>query len=181
MTRLRGLPHLPRWCLIGWILGLTSQINIAVRLDDFAYKLLAMQLAPSYQSFQQQISAWTESDLARYYEHLSFDLIHPVIYGVAITLNLAWGFRAAGVSSRYDLWLGAPLLAGLLDEIENYAHYTAITLYSSGSEAMTDLPAWTFMVGCTAAKLKWGIASVSLTALPVLAWRARHASRLSQR
>ena len=106
MTQLRNLPNLPRWCLLGWVLGLASQANIALRLDDFALKLLTMQLAPNYEVFQGSLSTWTASDIAHYYEHLGFDLVHPIIYGVAISLNLAWSFRAAAQhvlhTSRYE-------------------------------------------------------------------------------
>lgn len=169
MTRLRDLPNLPRWCLLGWVLGLASQANIVLRLDDFALKLLMMQLAPDYEVFQGSLSTWTASDIAHYYEHLGFDLIHPIIYSVAISLNLAWSFRAAGVSSRHNLWLAAPLLAGLLDEIENYAHYTAVTLCQPETDSLIDFPMWTFTVGSTAAKLKWSIVLASFATILILA------------
>ena len=176
LTQLRNISHLPRWCMIGWVIGLASQVNIAITINVFASKLGALQLSPTYASFQQNIATWTASDVERYYAHFGLDLVHPIIYGVALALNLAWGFRAAGVPSRYDVLLAAPLIAGLLDEVENYAHYVAVSMYQPGSEALPDLPWWTFGVGCTAAKIKWLLALGTIAALPILMWRARRRS-----
>ena len=176
LTRLRTLPNLPFWCLLGWVIGLISQINIAITIDTFASKLGALQLSLTYISFQQNMMTWTADDVTRYYAHLGFDLLHPMIYGVALALNLAWGFRAAGVASRYDVWLAAPLIAGLLDEVENYSHYVAVSMYLPSSEIAPDLPWWTFGVGCTAAKVKWVLALGTIAILPVLAWHARRRS-----
>ena len=173
LTKLRTLPYLPYWCLFGWIMGLISQVNIALTIGTFASKLGALQLSASYLSFKQNIMTWTADDVAHYYAHLGFDLIHPIIYGVALALNLAWGFRAAGVNTRYDIWLAAPLIAGLLDEIENYSHYVAVSMYVPSSEIVPTFPWWTFAVGCTAAKVKWVLALGTLVTLPILAWRAR--------
>lgn len=177
LTQLRNLPHLPRWCLFGWVAGLTSQINIAITIDAFAPKLGALQLSPTYASFQQNIATWSAGDVASYYAHFGWDLAHPIIYGVALALNLAWGFRAAGISTRYDFWLAAPLIAGVLDEIENGAHYVAVSMYQPGVDVLPDVPWWTFGVGCTAAKIKWLLALGTLVALPVLAWRSRRRER----
>ena len=179
LTQLRNIEHLQRWCLLGWVIGLASQINIAVTLGDFAPKLAALQLAPTYASFQNNIATWTVSDVERFYAHFGLDLLHPVLYSVALSLNLAWGFRATGLAARYNVWLSAPLIAGCLDLIENCAHYVAVSMYQPYSGALPEPPWWTFGVGCTAAKIKWLIALCTLAALPALAWRARRLAATS--
>lgn len=176
---LRRIPHLPKLAIAAALLTLASQVNIAMALGSFAPKLGALQLSPSYAAFTTDLGTWSPSDIAHYHAHFGFDLVHPILYGVALALNLLWGLRAAGFSPRLDALIAAPLLAGLLDQLENGCHYVAVTTYAAMPEGAVDLatiPWWTFGVGSTAAKVKWILALGTLASLPVLAvlaWRRR--------
>lgn len=169
---LRALPRLPRLVGIGWVIYLTSQANIIRALGSTVDGLIALQTATSHARVIEVLGAWTADDRAHFAAHLPFDVVHPLIYSTVLALSLAWGFRTVDVPRRFDAWLCLPFLAGVCDELENFAHYVAVN-------ATPNVPFWTFALGSPASMTKWAIAVGGLVALIVLVivgFKRRHSS-----
>ena len=171
--RLRAWPRLPLAVGIGWAFYLPSQAYIAHTLGESRAKMVAMQTSLTHQGLADTLATFTEADFANYAAHAHWDIVHVFIYSITLCWSLAWGFRATGVSRRWDGILWLPFVAGAMDQLENFASHVVIS-------SLPDIPFWAFACAATGSVIKWSIGLPGLFSLPVfvaIATVQRHGKR----
>lgn len=144
--------------LIGWSAAyVLSQANIARLLGPTAPKLLQTQTALSARSYRAVLDSMDESETARFRSHFVPDMVHPVIYAVA----LCTGARRLGQltdlspATRRALAV-APVAAAVADYVENVVdlhlldHREAITDARVRAISTVSITKWVLSIGALA-------------------------------
>lgn len=138
--------------------------------------IFALQLAFTPQRFQFVLEQWGDDAVQHYVTGMWLDYIYPVAYSLALAGLLAWlTSRPNQAPARWQLTLfSLPLIAGLLDWVENSLHLLMLAvLHSSSSPVLV-------FIASLAAAIKWTFAAISILAILVLA-ALRTATFMSQR
>ena len=148
-----------------------SQISLTRLMGPIANEALGLQLTFSADRFSETVQGWSAEDMQNYLRQLRWDYLHLVIYGFA----LWWGvfrlnqLRPLHPRLRKGL-LAAPIIAGLLDVVEDSIH---LWMLHAAPDLMIAQP-WV-AIAATAALAKWTLA---LGTLAYLAWNLPRAYSL---
>lgn len=125
-----------------------------------------LQLAFRAEKFQAVLAAWGERNVAAYVSGMWLDFLYPLAYALALSGWIAVLTRRADTPpSRFTLALfAAPLLAALLDYVENSLHLLMLVGLNTAP------PALVFLASLAAA-VKWGLAGLAILAILFLTFR----------
>jgi hypothetical protein len=143
--------------LLFGIIYIVSQIIIANILHPLDSRLfLKAQTTFSREIYLNLLQGWEQAGMmGRYRLHFYFDFIHPVWYSIFISALLAKGMNLNRWSSRFNILLLIPFIAGMMDLVENVFHALFISNYSTISDHHIFLSA-------LASNTKWALALGSL-------------------
>ncbi|MCS6995133.1 MAG: penicillin acylase family protein [Anaerolineales bacterium] len=133
-------------------------------LPPGAPTIFDLQLAFSTEKFQSVIAAWGDGNVAAYVNGMWLDYLYPIAYALALSAWLAvLTRRAAAPPSPFTLALfAAPLLAALLDYLENSLHLLMLV-------GLKTTPAALVFLASLAAALKWMLAGLTIFVILLLA------------
>lgn len=122
-----------------------------------------LQLAFTVEKFQSTLAAWGEENVAAYIDGMWVDYLYPIAYALALSGWLAvLTHRADHPPSRFTLALfAAPLLAALLDYVENSLHLLMLTVLHA-------TPAALVFLASLAAAVKWTLAGLAILGIVFL-------------
>ncbi|MFC9787566.1 hypothetical protein [Rhodococcus sp. NPDC127528] len=144
--------------LLGWSVAyVVSQANIARLLGPTGPKLLATQTAMSARSYRAVLDSMDEAETARFRSHFGPDMVHPVIYAVALCTGAKRLGQLADLSpaTRRALY-AAPVVAAAADYVENVVdlhlldHREAITDARVRSISTVSITKWILSLGTLA-------------------------------
>lgn len=135
-------------------------------LPPNAPTIFDLQLAFTAEKFQSVLAAWGEQNVAAYVNSMWLDFLYPIAYALALSGWIAVLTRRADAPpSRPALaFFAAPLLAALLDYLENSLHLLMLAVLHTAP------PALVFLASLAAA-VKWALAGIAI--LIILALTAR--------
>lgn len=160
---LRGLSRQP-WALVFFAgMFLVSQLSILVVLAPVGFDAVwQMQTTMSADTFSAVLADVYARDAAEdYIAHFYYDFLHPVWYSVLLVLLLGRAMDRAGWPAGRDAWLLIPLLAGVLDQVQNALHFYMVMDTANIAPVLVQL-------GNGAGLLKMAVIGLPLLALPVL-------------
>ncbi|MBM3180143.1 MAG: penicillin acylase family protein [Chloroflexi bacterium] len=144
-------------------------------LPPGAPSIFDLQLAFTPQRFQFVMEQWGEAAMQNYVTGMWMDYIYPVAYSLALAGFIAWlTVRPNQPPARWHLTLfSLPLIAGLLDWVENTLHLVMLAVLHS-------TPFVLVFIASLAAAIKWTLAVISILAIFAFAV-LRTATFMSQR
>lgn len=110
--------------LLGFFGGiyLVSQVVIATLVHPLGTQQMVLLQVTGFSAadYLQTFATWEAAGTMPFYvAHLIFDDLHWIWYSIALSAFLALGLNAAHRSRRWNVVLLFPLIAGVLDGIEN--------------------------------------------------------------
>lgn len=85
--------------------------------------VLQLQTTLSSDTFKSIASGWMASgQIVIYYRHFYFDNIHPVWYGIFLSLLIARAFKVNDINPKFNWILLTPFVAAICDMFENMMH-----------------------------------------------------------
>jgi penicillin amidase len=132
-------------------------------LPPGAPSIFDLQLAFTPQRFQFVMEQWGEAAMQNYVTGMWMDYIYPVAYSLALAGFIAWLTVCPNQSpARWHLILfSLPLIAGLLDWVENSLHLLMLAVLHATPSALV-------FIASLAAAIKWILAAVSILAILLL-------------
>jgi hypothetical protein len=102
----------------------TSQIIIGSILHPLGTsQVLALQTTMNSDRFKAIASGWIVTHrIEIYLRHFRFDNLHPVWYGIFLSLLIARGFKINNIHPKYNWFILTPFLAAICDLFENMMH-----------------------------------------------------------
>ena len=138
-------------------LYLVSQTIIGIIIQDLNLILfLKAQTTFSKTVFLDLLAQWHQAGLMPdYLHHFYFDFLHPLWYAGFLGALMAKAMNLNQIPYKFNFLLLMPVVAGLLDLVENSFHI----LFISDAEAITQPR---IFASALSANLKWGLAGVSI-------------------
>jgi len=160
--------HLASWWII---LGFgaayfLSQAAIGARVHALGADMLRVQTTLSAETVRAIFAKWDAAGLVDVYSsHYSYDMVHPLWYGVFLTALLARGFDANRVPASRNALLLLPFVAAVCDLLENLIHLTFVA-------DRANITTSAVLIANGAALTKWAIAGGSVVAVAALTLNA---------
>ncbi|GAA4477967.1 hypothetical protein GCM10023094_21090 [Rhodococcus olei] len=144
--------------LIGWSVAyVLSQANIARLLGRTGPTLLASQTAMSARAYRSILDSMDEAETARFRSHFAPDMVHPVIYAVALYTGGTLLAQLTDLSPGTQRALRvAPVVAAACDYVENVVdlhlldHREAITDTRVRAISTVSITKWVLSLGTLA-------------------------------
>ncbi len=132
-------------------------------LPPNAPTIFDLQLAFRTEKFQSVLAAWGETNVAAYLNGMWLDFLYPIAYALALSGWIAVLTRRADQppSGPALAFFAAPLLAALLDYLENLLHILMLAVLHS-------TPAALVFLASLAAAIKWALAGISILVILTL-------------
>ena len=132
-------------------------------LPPGAPSIFDLQLAFTPQRFQFVMEQWGVAAMQNYVTGMWMDYIYPVAYSLALAGFIAWlTVRPNQPPTRWQLALfSLPLIAGLLDWVENTLHLLMLAVLHATPSALV-------FIASLAAAIKWTLAAISILAILLL-------------
>lgn len=150
------------------VLFVISQTIIGIIIHDLN-PLLFIQAQTTFSKdvFVDLLAQWQQAGLMSNYAHHFYpDFLHPVWYAVFLCALMAKAMNLNQISPKFNFLLLAPVVAGLLDLVENIFH----VLFISDNAAITQPR---IFASALSANLKWGLAGISILIIGFLFLRHR--------
>ena len=143
--------------IIFGVLYLISQTIIGIIIHDLNPLLfIKAQTTFSKVVLLDLFAQWHQAGLMpNYCRHFYFDFLHPLWYAGFLCALMAKAMNLNQIPQKFNLLLLIPIIAGLLDLVENSFH----VLFISNADAITQPR---IFVSALSANLKWGLAGVSI-------------------
>ena len=161
-----------------WLLALfgsiflVSQVVIAIVLHPLGtHTMVGLQVTGfTAEIYRATFAAWEAAGTMPFYHaHFVFDNVHPVWYSIALSVCLALGLDAARLSDRWNIVILFPLVAGILDVIENGLQQVFLS-HPQYLTMIDPLPA----ISTVASIGKWSLALPSIVLIVWFYLRARN-------
>ncbi len=106
------------------VIYFTSQIIIGSIMHPLGVvDALRLQTTLSSDTFKSIASGWMASgQIGIYYRHFYFDNIHPVWYGIFLSLLIARAFKINNINPKFNWIVLTPFVAAICDMFENMMH-----------------------------------------------------------
>lgn len=145
------------------LLYAVSQIALGIiihHLDTLLF--LKAQTTFSADVLTDLLTQWDQAGLMPHYlHHFYLDFFHPFWYAMFLAAFLAKAMDLNHLSDNYNPLLLMPMVAGVMDLVENSFH----VFYISDIEAIAS---WQVGVSALAANVKWGLAGLSVAGIAFL-------------
>jgi hypothetical protein len=132
------VPTGPQCCCFFLCIAALSELSVYVMLAPVGLGAVwTLQTTLSVPVFEAQLADLFVRGVAeQYIAHYYYDFINPFWYSVLLALLLGRAMNACGVPSRFDGWALLPLLAGVLDGMQNLLHLYMVVDTANVSAAL---------------------------------------------
>ncbi|MCX7678777.1 MAG: hypothetical protein N2316_06125 [Spirochaetes bacterium] len=145
------------------VLYVISQVAIAVILHPLnIFDVLLMQVTLSDTTIRAIVQRWmSEKLIERFVMHFYFDFVHPLLYGILLTLFMRKVFQRISFPQKWNFFLLLPWIAVMMDVFENCLHlYFVVNI-----ENITRISA---VISGLASIVKWSMIGVSAMSMGLL-------------
>lgn len=106
------------------VIYFTSQIIIGSIMHKIGpLKALALQTTMCSDKFKTIASGWIASgEIEAYYRHFYFDNLHPIWYGIFLSLLIARAFKINSINPKFNWVILTAFIAAICDLFENMMH-----------------------------------------------------------
>jgi hypothetical protein len=140
----------PHSIVIAFTVFAVSQVFVLWLLGPAKSGLIVLQTSIDPESGYAVMQSWSALEWEGFWAHLKWDVVHPVIYSLALAIAMVKSASQLRVKQSWPVCLA--MLVAAIDILENFFHMRAAQLFPNRID-------WLFFAGGLAAITKWLIAA----------------------